>query len=74
MSAFDWFRWEHGVHRILGYRPHPDVCTPADLHRMFDCGLSSAEAAAEIAVAEFVASLSFDEAESLGLDGTGRDQ
>lgn len=72
MSFIDWMRWEEGVYRILGHQPHPTICTPADLHRMIDAGLTPVECAAAIAVAEFEQSLTFDEAETLGLDGTGR--
>lgn len=74
MSFIDWMRWEEAVYRILGHVPHPNICTPADLHRMIDSGQTPVEAAAAIAVAEVFDSLTFDEAESLGLDGTGRDQ
>lgn len=56
-SFVDWMRWEEAVYRILGHVPSPHDCTPADLHRMIDAGLSPVEAAAEIAVAEFTRSL-----------------
>jgi hypothetical protein len=49
-----------------------DPCTDWEL--MFAANLTPVEAAAEIAVAEFTRSLNFDQAEALGLDGTGRDQ
>ena len=58
--------------RILG-SPH-SVSDTVGLAIMWNAALSPVEAAAAIAVEEFAATLTFDEAESLGLDGTGRDR